>query len=391
MDHLRTTCILLVLLIHSILPYATITYHDPQNYVFSIWPVVETGLQTNFNTFCVIVIDSFNMSLLFVIAGFFSSITINRIGVRSFIRNRLLRLGLPFLFLVTCYVPIGSYVGYIQSGQDCGYLCFWSTYYFQNHWHSGTSWFLWLLFAFSGTYALLVYLKVKFIQKHFEAGEAWYYKVLMLGFVAYMLMMLEPHLFTHLFGPFWLQPNRLLLYISLFIFGVRLGNSWRYESLMFSLEARWVRLWWVWISVSVMIYALIYYIILYRLDLDQQSIQLLQNLRGVSVNEKQLLNLGFFILYNLVFPIVCILMIYGLMGIYLKYINFHSRIFKYLSDHAYGISLVHFPIVVWLQYVLTQYDYPNVVKIALVFVLTFLICFVLSVLIRKIPAIKIVI
>lgn len=386
MDYLRTTSILLVLVIHSILAYASITYVDPQNYVFSFWPIVEKNIQTSFNTFWVVVIDSFNMSLLFVIAGFFSKITVDRLGARSFIINRVLRLGFPFLLMVTCYVPLGSYIGYLQSGQKSDYFSFWLNDYFQNHWHSGTSWFLWLLLALSGLYALLVPLKLK-ILKPFEVGESWYNKVLIVSFFAYIIMMVAPHFFTQIFGPFWLQPNRLLLYVWLFLLGIRLGESWEYEPEFFSSKAKWVHLWWVWIGASIIIYALIFYIILYELDLNQQSIELMKNLRSIP-NKEQLTHLGYFIVYSLAFPIVCVLMIYGLLAVYLKYMNFYSRAFEYLSQHAYGISLIHFPITVWLQHLLIEYHFTASIKITLVFTLTFLLSFTLSILIRKIPGVK---
>ena len=41
-----------------------------------------------------------------------------------------------------------------------------------------------------------------------------------------------------------------------------------------------------------------------------------------------------------------------------------------MQGDAYGIFLVHYPIVLWLQYWLFDYDLPAIVKATIAFVLT---------------------
>ncbi len=52
---------------------------------------------------------------------------------------------------------------------------------------------------------------------------------------------------------------------------------------------------------------------------------------------------------------------------------------------AYGMFLVHFPIMLWLQYWMFNFDWPAIVKVAVAFVVTVLASWALTVALRKIP------
>jgi peptidoglycan/LPS O-acetylase OafA/YrhL len=56
-----------------------------------------------------------------------------------------------------------------------------------------------------------------------------------------------------------------------------------------------------------------------------------------------------------------------------------------MQGDAYGIFLVHYPIVLWLQYWLFDYDLPAVVKAAIAFVLTVAFSWAVTAALRKIP------
>ena len=55
---------------------------------------------------------------------------------------------------------------------------------------------------------------------------------------------------------------------------------------------------------------------------------------------------------------------------------------------AYGMFLVHYPIVLWLQYWLFDYDLPAIVKAAVAFVATVLLSWAATAALRKIPGAK---
>jgi len=56
-----------------------------------------------------------------------------------------------------------------------------------------------------------------------------------------------------------------------------------------------------------------------------------------------------------------------------------------MQGDAYGIFLVHYPIVLWLQYWLFDYDLPAIVKAALAFVLAVIFSWGVTAILRKIP------
>ena len=56
-----------------------------------------------------------------------------------------------------------------------------------------------------------------------------------------------------------------------------------------------------------------------------------------------------------------------------------------MRPDAFGMFLVHYPIVLWLQYWLFDYDLPAIAKALIAFVLTVLLSWGATILLRKIP------
>jgi surface polysaccharide O-acyltransferase-like enzyme len=56
-----------------------------------------------------------------------------------------------------------------------------------------------------------------------------------------------------------------------------------------------------------------------------------------------------------------------------------------MQGDAYGIFLVHYPIVLWLQYRLFDYDLPAVIKATIAFVPTVAFSWAVTAALRKIP------
>ena len=50
--------------------------------------------------------------------------------------------------------------------------------------------------------------------------------------------------------------------------------------------------------------------------------------------------------------VACAAMCFGLAGVFLRFATASWPVFNSLSDHAYGIYLVHYVFVIWLQYLL---------------------------------------
>ena len=138
-DYLRAFVTILVLAHHSTLAYTTFAHFDTANFLRSTAPIVDSqrwaflDYAENFN-------DVFFMSLMFFISGLFVWPTLRSKGVGTFLRDRLLRLGLPFVVGAALVMPLAYYPSWLAAGQRPGYLGFWLDF-LKHGWSPGPLWF----------------------------------------------------------------------------------------------------------------------------------------------------------------------------------------------------------------------------------------------------------
>jgi acyltransferase-like protein len=85
------------------------------------------------------------MSLFFFLSGLFVWQSLERKGVRTFLRDRIVRLGIPFAFVVALLMPLANYPTYLQTATDPSFTAFWGHWLALPFWPCGPMWFLWLL------------------------------------------------------------------------------------------------------------------------------------------------------------------------------------------------------------------------------------------------------
>jgi len=73
------------------------------------------------------------------------------------------------------------------------------------------------------------------------------------------------------------------------------------------------------------------------------------------------------------------------MAVVLRFATARSRILDSLSESAYGMYLIHYVFVVWLQYMLLDVAMPAIAKAAIVFSGTLALSWAATVAIRSIP------
>ena len=88
MDHLRAGAMLLGIVFHGALAYAS-----P---IQDFWFVRDQGSSSILN-FVAVFLHSFRMPLFFFVSGYFSKLIVERRGVRQFLKNRAARIFLPFI------------------------------------------------------------------------------------------------------------------------------------------------------------------------------------------------------------------------------------------------------------------------------------------------------
>lgn len=108
-DRARTLCTVLVVAYHAAQPYTYISHREGY---------VGFDLLVLFN-------DNFFMALMFFLSGLFVWPGLARKGVGHFLRDRAVRLGLPFVISVFVLMPIGLYPQALRENPDIGLLPFW--------------------------------------------------------------------------------------------------------------------------------------------------------------------------------------------------------------------------------------------------------------------------
>ena len=111
------------------------------------------GVSVGFLTLAVGVGFLFGLGAFFLIAGRLSGPSLDRKGPGRFVRDRLVRRGIPIIFYVVAIAPVMEYVKYRDEGGARGFLSFaWDQ---RSDPAPGPTWFIEALLAFSLAYALV--------------------------------------------------------------------------------------------------------------------------------------------------------------------------------------------------------------------------------------------
>ena len=364
LDNLRGFVILLVLSFHSVLAYldflpASPFPFDSPPYLWRAFPIVDNERWLGFDLFCAWQ-DVFLMSLFFFLSGLFVWPSLERKGEQVFLRDRVLRLGVPFVVVVALLMPLANYPTYLQTATDPSFSAYWRHWLALPFWPCGPMWFLWLL--------LVADMAAAGLRQFFpRAGEGLtrfsvfaaacpmrcLAGVAIASALAYVPLALAfgPSPWVA-FGPFGLQLSRPLHYAVYFFAGVALGSCGIERGLL-AADGVLVRRWVLWPAAALV--SLVVWMALYGLTMAAPG--------ATSLGLKMLADLGF--------VIACLSSCCAALALVLRFAG-RSRMLGSLSRDAYGMYLVHYVFVVWLQYALLGMALAAVVKGALVFAGTLL-------------------
>lgn len=343
-DYLRSFIVGLVVVHHAALAYCTFAYRDPANYLRSSWPVVDPRRWVLMDVL-VAFNDTFFMSLMFFISGWFVWRSLRRKGTSAFVRDRAMRLGVPFLLGVLFVIPFGYYPGWLAVGHDAPVLSFWRQFLFTDGWPSGPLWFLWLLLAFNLITVVLVLGFPSSIPgasaalSHLRDRPVWLLvSVFSVGAGSYLPLRLvfgAEH-WISFGGPLSVMGDRLGLYAAAYGYGMVLGsieNGAKPDA-----PNPGIRHWWLWLALGLVIFAGIQLPIL---KFGRMGSLPLPSPKGQ-------------VIYGSLFLIVCLLIGTGLFVAFRKFIRHPIWLADRFSEDAFGIYVLHFPLVLWLQYLLLQ-------------------------------------
>ncbi len=357
-DYLRTTLTLMVLAHHSSLAYTTWAHFDKQNPFRSTAPVVDSARWAFFN-YAENFNDVFFMSLMFFVSGLFVYPALRRHGTLQFIRDRFLRLGLPFAFAVVFLMPIAYYASWQLSDQNHGFLDFYK-HLASAGFAVGPPWFIWVLLLFDVLLALAIapfhrwlpYAQ-RFMQSLRNHSFAAFSGMFLLSALVYLPLLARYGFgtWTVLFtSPFAFQISRIGLYALWFVFGFLVGSP-DYSSGLLSRDGLLARHWPLWIFRTILAYNVLIFIPHWSLL-------------------HQLSSYGRGALEAILWVVSCVASCFGFLALF-RGIQLKSRPWmNSLSRCAYGMYLVHYVFITWTQRLMLNRDLPAQIKFLFVFLAT---------------------
>ncbi|MET4444952.1 hypothetical protein ABIB75_003229 [Bradyrhizobium sp. GM2.2] len=363
LDRARTFLTLVVLLHHAVIPYTYFGHTDPASWAGFDVVVLAT--------------DSFFMAMFFFLSGLFTWPGIARKAPSVFLRDRLLRLGLPFAIAAFTVIPLAYYAIALRHDPGLSFTAFWWKTITVGPWPSGPIWFVWVLLAFDLTASLLYRVSARLVDpgnrvslRGFDQPAVFWLLLVVVTAIAYVpaLLYFGGSKWFEL-GPFSVQASRILLYFAYFFIGVSVGAA-NFDRGILSAGGQLPKQRWLWVIATLIAYCLMWGMIYIKREIlgnpDPQP-HWYQAIYGT-----------FFVLFS-----GSILL--AILAFFLHQKSPGPNLLDRMQADAYGIFLVHYPIALWIQYALFDYSLPAIVKAAIGFVLTVILSWGLTAALRKIP------
>jgi len=202
------------------------------------------------------------------------------------------------------------------------------------------------------------------------------------AFVAFLIISVAVYLPMHLiFGDAsWLEPgrfplpiqtSRILLYAGYFFVGIGVGAAGLRAGLLAE-TGELARRWPVWLGFALLFYGAI-------LGLVYVHHNWVADFNSPPLSWRT----G----YGLAFAMFSAAMAFTVPAIFLRFAESGWRLLDALQPSAYGVYLLHYIFIIWLQYAVYDYSLPAGIKFAIVFIGTLATSWGLTVMLRKIPVV----
>ena len=211
-----------------IIEHAAVTYGD-----LPVWYYVEPATDRSgvVLDFLVILNQTFFMGFFFLISGYFVPTSYDRKGGKAFLRDRLIRLGIPLVLFWVLLRPVLDTRFYAlvraEARANGAHLPYWSLYL--RTWNPGPMWFIEVLLLFCALYALVRRFRTRRAAapplKAWPARPPARIMVVILGYSLALAMVSSLWRMLVPYGQYWPivglpTPAYLPRYASLFVIGL---------------------------------------------------------------------------------------------------------------------------------------------------------------------------
>ena len=352
-DNLRSLLIILVMLDHL-----AITYGSP----FGLWyyhegqvGFPESAIYGAFQS----IAQAFFMGLLFFLAAYFTPPSFDRKGPRRFLKDRLIRLGIPIIFFAIFVEPVVDYAVALSSGFQGSFL---SYVYEYLPFGLGPLWFVLALLLFDTAYVIWRIFSSKPSKVYpFPTKRVIFAFGLLIGAITFATRIVFP--------ADWSVPVLAFIpaffpqYIAFFIFGlIAYRSNW-----ILSLPRETGNYWG---SITSL------------LPLGVAAIFTVSMLTSASFLGGLTWQTAAYAFWEQVFAIA--ISIWLVVWFRERY-NTQSHFLRFLSESSYGAYIFQAPVLVFFALSLQSIQQPLLLKFVVVSPIGVSLCFLLAFLIKKIP------
>jgi hypothetical protein len=318
--------------------------------------------------------DIYFMALMFFLSGLFVWPSLARKGGPAYLRDRGLRLGVPFVLVGIVLMPFAYYPAYRMTGADPAVAAYMRQWLSLGHWTAGPCWFVAVLFAFDSIAVAVRAIDVGRVDALAARCSAaarrpftCFCVLVTLSAAAYLpLRAAYGGQYWLTAGPFSVQASRVMLYACYFFVGIIVGARGIEPSLLGS-DGLLARQWRGWLAAAFLLFVLAL-------------------LSGAKAGAIQMLSMfARQTVHDICFVLSCAASGFFLTALFLRFGNRRRRIFDSLRANAYGIYLIHYVFACWLQYALLDMEMPAIAKGGIVFVGTLLLSWAAAAAVRQIP------
>ena len=387
MGYLKAGIVALVVAHHAVLAYHPSAPPIPasllsQPRVWQAFPVVDSHRALWAAIFAT-VNDIFFMALMFFVSGLFVWNSLKRKGAGAYLRDRSLRLGLPFIVVAATIAPLSYYPTYLQIAGHGSFGDFLHDWLSLGRWSAGPVWFTWVLLVFDCAVVLLNRLAPgwgealgRLTQNAKDHPQRFAVQLIAVTTAIYFPVALVAGPFDWAgLGPFWFQTSRILLYFAYFLAGVGVG-AWGLERSLTASDGQLQRHWRIWIRWAVLAF------LVYAMALQAAVTH------SIPHNWREGLQSWTWLATLALFATSCAASSFALLAIFTRFVNTRVSLLESLNRNSYGIFLVHFVFVSWLGYGMLGFALPAIVKFLVVFAGSLALSWGITICLRRIPGMK---
>jgi surface polysaccharide O-acyltransferase-like enzyme len=358
-DNLRAMIIIIVVMVHT-----AVTYSGMGMWYYKENTFLDIGSKIFFGSFLSLA-QSFDMSFLFMLAGYFIPFSFEVKGPVKFIKARLYRLGVPLLIYMAIIHPLAvklaypkvNLVNYYIQGLETLSIFSWS----------GPLWFVLTLLCFTLIFAL-----VRMVSKNPNSFTP--PKINIISISLLTLIIAIPAFLIRIVMPLGTAIMNLQIpyfsgYVVMFIIGIIAKRLELFDHIDYDTGKKWLNR---------------------AFSLGYASFGLLMIFGGPMRGEERVLS-GLTwqsLAYALWESFSCVAITIGLIGIFQNRFNRQNRLQKLLSENYFGVYVFHAPILIAISVSLSGLIVHPLIKFILVAPSAIIASYLFTFFVRKIHFLK---